>query len=98
MDKLMSDPRVFTLAAMWIVLIVGFWFLIARPKRKLQKEHRELIDSLRKGDQVVTVGGIHGEIVRVRQDTVTLQVAKGVEMRMSRAAIRRRQDDPEEET
>ena len=98
MEKVLSNPQVLTLAAMWIVLLVGLWFLVARPKRRMLKQHKELIDSLRKDDKVVTAGGIYGQIVRVRQDTVTLQVARGVEMRVSRAAVRRRQDDPEEET
>ena len=57
----------------------------------------QLQDSLQKGDRVVTAGGIHGEVVRVRQETIVLQVAKGVEVRFARAAVRRRQDEPEEE-
>jgi len=90
------DSRVLTLAGMWLVILVWYWFMIARPKRKMLKQQKELIDSLQKGDKVVTAGGVYGQIARVTQEYVVLEVARGVEMRVARAAIRRRQQDEEQ--
>jgi preprotein translocase subunit YajC len=90
------DSRVLTLAGMWLVILVWYWFMIARPKRKMLKQQKELIDSLQKGDKVVTAGGVYGQITRVSQEYVVLEVARGVELRVARAAIRRRQQDEEQ--
>ena len=90
------DSRVLTLAGMWLVILVWYWFMIARPKRKMLKQQKQFIDSLQKGDKVVTAGGVYGQITRVTQEYVVLEVARGVELRVARAAIRRRQEDEEQ--
>ena len=92
----LAESRFLTLAGMWLVILVWYWFMIARPKRKMLKQQKELIDSLQKGDKVVTAGGVYGQITRVTQEYVVLEVARGVEMRVARAAIRRRQQDEEQ--
>jgi preprotein translocase subunit YajC len=70
-------------------LIVGvlFYFMIIRPQQKQQKERRAMIDALKKGDRIVTVGGIHGELVALKEDYVTLKVADKVEIKVSRSGI-----------
>ena len=60
-----------------LILILGvFWFLIIRPQQKKQKEHQRMVDSLRKGDKVVTNGGIFGTIVKVGDHRLTLEIAR----------------------
>lgn len=72
-----------------LVLIMGvFWFLLIRPQQKRIKEHQELIRSVRRGDVVVTSGGLIGKVSRVVDDNeVLLEVAENVRMRLQKSAI-----------
>ena len=73
-----------------LVLILGvFWFLIIRPQQKKQKEHQRMVDSLNKGDKVVTSGGIFGTIVKVGEDRITLEVASKVQINIERQQVSR---------
>ena len=58
------------LALMFIV----WYFLLIKPQRKKEKEHRDMLASLKKNDQIVTIGGIHGVVVVVKDKTVTLRI------------------------
>ena len=58
-----------------------------RPQKKQQKKRQVLLDSLKKGQKVLTIGGIHGEIVTLSEDTAVLRVAEKVEMTFARSAI-----------
>lgn len=70
-------------------LLVGvlFYFMILRPQQKQQKERKAMLDALKKGDKIVTVGGIHGELTLLKEDYVTLKVADNVELRLARSGI-----------
>jgi len=70
-----------------VLLGVMFYFMIWRPQRKQQKERKAMLDSLKKGDKVVTIGGIHGELTALKEDYVTLKVADKVEIKLSRSGI-----------
>jgi preprotein translocase subunit YajC len=71
-----------------LVLMFGiFYFLLIRPQQKRAKEHRQLMEALKTGDQVVTAGGIHGKIAAVQEDVVTLEVATGVKIKVNRSSI-----------
>ncbi len=73
-----------------LVLILGvFWFLIIRPQQKKQKEHQRMVDSLNKGDKVVTNGGIFGTIVKVGEDRITLEIASKVQINIERQQVSR---------
>ena len=78
-------------------MIALFWWTVIRPQRRRLARHRELIDALERGDRVVTAGGIHGEIVGLQDNTVTLEVAPDVRIKLERRAVRRRYGDKEEE-
>ena len=67
--------------------ILIFYFLMWRPQSKRAKEHRELVSSLNKGDEVVTNGGIAGKITKVSDDFVSVEVAQGVEMKVQKQAV-----------
>ena len=73
-----------------LILILGvFWFLIIRPQQKKQKAHQGMVDSLRKGDKVVTNGGIFGTIVKVGDDRLTLEIASKIQIQLERHQVAR---------
>ena len=82
---------------MWIMLALIFvvmWFFMIRPQRKQQKELQNFRDSLAKGDKVVTIGGIFGTIVEVKEDIVLMEVDNGVKIRVSKQALMKDFSDP----
>jgi preprotein translocase subunit YajC len=74
-----------------MVLIFGiFYFLIIRPNSKKQKEHQQMLAELKKGDEVVTTGGVIGKISGLTDTEVTLQIQEGVRIRVTRASVQGR--------
>jgi preprotein translocase subunit YajC len=72
-----------------LVLIFGvFYLFIYRPQKKREEEHEEMVSNLEKGDKIVTIGGIHGTIRRIDEDTVLAQVdSSGTKLRIDKQAI-----------
>ena len=69
-------------------LIIGiFYFLIIRPQNKKQKETQKMLSTLKKGDKVVTIGGVHGVIQSVKESSVIVKVDENTKMEFSRSAI-----------
>ena len=64
-----------------------FYFFMIRPQQKKQKEQKKFIEEVKKGDQVVTIGGVHGRIAEIEGDTVILEVEKGGRIKFSKSAI-----------
>lgn len=81
----------------FVLIFVLFYFLILRPQQKQQKEKQELLKNLKRGDSVITVGGIYGRILNVAEDVVTLEIAKGLSVRVSRGSISGLENIKEEE-
>ena len=76
--------------SMWIMLILIFgvmWLFMIRPQRKQQKELQAFRDGLKKGDKVVTVGGIYGTVAEVKEGTVLIEVDNNVKIRVSKQAL-----------
>ena len=76
--------------SMWIMLALIFvvmWFFMIRPQRKQQKELQNFRDSLKKGDKVVTVGGIYGTVDEIKEGSVLIVVDKDVKIRVSKNAL-----------
>ncbi|ABF86308.1 preprotein translocase, YajC subunit [Myxococcus xanthus DK 1622] len=72
----------------FLVILVGImYFVMIRPQQKQLKEHRALLSALKKGDEVVTSGGILGKIHLVDERTVTLEVSSGVRIRVLKTAV-----------
>lgn len=70
------------------LLIIGiFYFLVLRPERTKQKEHKQRVAALQKNDQVVTIGGLHGTVVNVKETTVILRVDDSVKVEVDKEAI-----------
>ena len=71
-----------------ILIIFGiFYFLLVRPQMRRQKEHQAMVSSLRKGDKVVTTGGIHGTIVGVKDDIAVIKIADQVKIEVSKSCV-----------
>ena len=77
------------LTAFWpiILMVVIFYFLLWRPQKKQQKRRQEMLDSLKPGAKIVTVGGVMGTIVSLHDDYLVIRVADKVEIRVTRAAV-----------
>ncbi len=70
-----------------ILIFAVFYFLLIRPQQRKMKDHRALIESLKRGDQVLTSGGIFGKITKVDETTVTVEIAKEVQVQVQRSTI-----------
>jgi len=70
-----------------ILMLAIMWFLMIRPQQKKQKEHREMLNNLKKGDTVVTSGGIYGRITGVAENFLTLEIADKVRVKVGRGYI-----------
>ena len=85
--------------SMWIMLILIFvvmWFFMIRPQRKQQKELQNFRDSLKKGDKVVTVGGIYGTVDEIKDNSVLIIVDRDVKIRVSKQALVKDFSDPQQ--
>lgn len=72
---------------MMVLFGVVFYFLLLRPQSKRQKEHKKMLESIEKGDEVVTSGGILGKVNKISDNFIVLNVAQGVEMKFQKHAV-----------
>lgn len=70
-----------------ILIFVIFYFLLIHPERKKQKEHQEMIKNLKKGDNVVTAGGLYGTITKAKKDYVEVEVTREVILKIQRSSV-----------
>ncbi|MFD1157989.1 preprotein translocase subunit YajC [Roseovarius aestuarii] len=71
-----------------ILIFAIMWFLLIRPQQKKMKEHKAMVDAVRKGDQVITQGGMIGKITKVKDaDEVEIEIASGVKVRQVKSTI-----------
>jgi preprotein translocase subunit YajC len=70
-----------------VFMFAIFYFLLIRPQQKKAKEHRALLEQLKKGDQVVTAGGMHGKVTALDDQVVTLEIAPGVNVKYNKGFI-----------
>lgn len=75
-----------------ILMVIIFYFLLYRPQKKEQKRRADMLNSLKKGDKVVTIGGMYGVITALNEKTVTLKVADKVEIDFLRSAVASQQN------
>lgn len=71
-----------------------FYFLLIRPQVKRQKEHSKMLEALKKGDEIVTRGGIIGKITGIAEDKLVIEIQEKVRVRVLRSAIERRYEKP----
>jgi len=70
-----------------VLIMVIFYFLLIRPQQKRVKEHRNVIEALKKGDKVITGGGFHGVVTDVKEDYMKVEIAEGVRVKVQRDTI-----------
>ena len=94
-DPAADAPQVSSIAALattflpLILIFVVFWFMLIRPQRKKDKQVKEMLNNLKAGDRICTIGGIYGTITGLKDDTITLSVGKdNLSMVVARWAIR----------
>ncbi|MBK5945444.1 preprotein translocase subunit YajC [Rhodobacter veldkampii DSM 11550] len=84
----MSGAAAFSQFVPLVLIFVIMYFLLIRPQQKKLKEHKAMVDALRRGDSVVTAGGIIGKVVHVREDgEVEIEIAPGVKVRVIKSTI-----------
>ena len=71
----------------FLLIIVIFYFFLIRPQNKKQKETQKMLDALKKGDKVITIGGIHGTVSSVKENTVIVKVDDDCKLEFNRTAI-----------
>ena len=82
-----SQPSLFTSLIPILLIFVIFYFLLIRPQQKKQKEHQDMVSALRKGDRVVTNGGIFGTVSDVKEHIVVLRIAENVKVEIAKSAV-----------
>jgi len=70
-----------------ILIFVIFYFLLILPQKRKQKEHQKMIENIKKGDKIVTSGGIYGTVTRVKKNYVEVEIANQVVVKLQRTAI-----------
>lgn len=70
-----------------ILMFVIFYFLLIRPQQKKAKEHREMVNHLKKGDRIITSGGLHGRVTAVGESTMTVEIADKVRVKIARGNV-----------
>ena len=78
------------LVGIWAALLALFFWTVVRPHTRRMSEHKRLMESIGRGDRIVTAGGIYGHVVGLQEKTVTLEIDKGVQVVLDRRAIRRK--------
>ncbi len=70
-----------------VFMFAIFYFLLIRPQQKKAKEHKALLESMKKGDNVITAGGVHGKVTSVENELVTMEVANNVNIKITKSYI-----------
>ena len=84
-----TAPRVLPQVLMIVSFIAIFYFLLLRPQKKVAEQHREMLSALKKGDDVMTEGGIIGQVIHLTDDRVTIRTAESTKIVVARPKIAR---------
>lgn len=82
-----NTGNIWTLIGPFILMFVVFYFLLIRPQQKKQKQRNSMLNQIKKGDKVVTIGGLHGTIAELTDDTVVIRVSDTAKLTFERSAI-----------
>ena len=89
-----AQPNAFVQFIPLVLLFVIFYFLMIRPQQKKQKEHTAMLGNLQKNDEVITSGGIHGTLVSINEQTVSLRIADNVKIEIDKNSVTQRKGKP----
>jgi len=87
MAETTQSASLFSTLLPFVLMLAIFYFLLIRPQQKQQKARQAMLDGLKKGNKIITIGGIYGEIVEVKEDTLIIRVADKVEIKTTRGAV-----------
>ena len=86
------------MSILWILgLIAILYFLMIRPQQQRQKKQTEMIESLRVGDKMITVGGVHGKVAAIKDDSLMIEIAANVQIELQKVAVGQKISEDEEE-
>jgi len=86
------------ISILYILALVGIlYFMMIRPQQQRQKKQQEMIDSLRVSDRIVTVGGIYGSVVAIKDNTFIIKIAEDVQVELQRSAVGQKIDDDDDD-
>ena len=88
-----AEPGILVSMAPLALIFLVFYFFVIRPQKKRFDQHRAMISDLSRGDDVITGGGIVGKIKSTQDDTVTVEIAKGVEVTVKKATLMDKVED-----
>ena len=71
----------------FVLIFALFYFLIIRPQQRQSRERKKMLSEIKRGDGIITTGGIHGRVINVDGDELTVEIAKGINIRMVRSGI-----------
>jgi len=92
-ENAQQQPSVIASLLPLIILFVIFYLLVILPQQRQAKKHKEMVESLKKGDKIVTVGGIIGEVVKNEPDFLIVRISKDVEVKIDKSAVARKLND-----
>src|SRR5512142_2647295 len=72
---------------MMLIIFGIFYFILIRPQQKKMKEHKKMVDELKKGDKIITSGGIYGTVVGLDTNTLKVEIADGVKVKIARSTV-----------
>jgi len=72
---------------MMLVIFGIFYFILIRPQQKKMKEHKKMVENLKKGDKIITQGGMYGTVTSTGEHKLTVEIADGVKVKLSRGAV-----------
>lgn len=82
-----QQPSLFASFIPLILIFIIFYFLLIRPQQKKAKEHKILLDSIKKGDQILTSGGMIGKVIKADVDELTVEISSKVNVRIFRSTV-----------
>ena len=71
----------------WILIFAIFYFLLIRPQQKKAKEHQEMLNNLKKGDKILTSGGVYGVVVGIKPSVFEIEIAEEVRIKLAKSAV-----------
>lgn len=87
----MNNPQAAMMANLFplVMIFAIFYFIMIRPQQKQQKEFKKMVESLKKNDQIVTIGGVHGTIVNVKEKTFVVRIDDNAKIEIDKSAVAR---------
>lgn len=82
-----QQPSWMPVAIYFGIFLAVFWVFIILPRKKQEKKHKDMLSNLKRGDKVVTIGGLRGEIARIKDDTISIKVSENTEIEFVKKAV-----------